>query len=183
PHRARLDPALLVDPGAGERDHRRRGAGEPDAEPIQPELPIRELLRQAYAEAAGDQSGEAARPHRHAQSVTVTGTGPADPDAVLDFVADRPAGVCRVEGTVLIRHRGRSRASGVQADRPTGYVADDSRLQAATGDGSVLVVSGEDGDEGAVRRRAVSALGPAGDAAAPRGAGVERLLHHVRLHS
>src|SRR5699024_344589 len=55
-HHARLDPALIFDPGAGERDHRRRGAGEPDAEPIQPELPIRELLRQAYAEAAGDQS-------------------------------------------------------------------------------------------------------------------------------
>src|SRR5699024_12459100 len=103
PHRARLDPALLVDPGAGERHHRRRGAGEPDAEPIQPELPIRALLRQAYAEAAGDQSGEEARPHRHAQSVTVTGTGPADPDAVIAFVEDLPAGVYRVRGTVLLR--------------------------------------------------------------------------------
>src|SRR5699024_11633403 len=29
-HHARLDPALIFDPGAGERDHRRRGAGEPD---------------------------------------------------------------------------------------------------------------------------------------------------------
>ena len=182
-HHARLDPALIFDPGAGERDHRRRGAGEPDAEPIQPELPIRELLRQAYAEAAGDQSGEEARPHRHAQSVTVTGTGPADPDAVMDFVEDLPAGVYRVKGTVLIRDRGRSRAFGVQAVGPNVYVADDSRLQAPTGDGSVLVVIGEDFDEDAVRRRAVSALEPAGDAAAPRGAGVERLLHHVRLHS
>jgi hypothetical protein len=84
---------------------------------------------------------------------------------------------------VLIRDRGRSRAFGVQAVGPNVYVADDSRLQAPTGDGSVLVVIGEDFDEDAVRRRAVSALEPAGDAAAPRGAGVERLLHHVRLHS
>src|SRR5699024_7735693 len=122
-------------------------------------------------------------PHRHAQSVTVTGTGPADPDAVMDFVEDLPAGVYRVKGTVLIRDRDRSRVFGVQAVGPNVYVADDSRLQAPTGDGSVLVVIGEDCDGDAVRRRPTVALEAAGDAAAPRGAGLERLLHHVRLHS
>ena len=184
-HHARLDPALIFDPGAGERDRRRRGAGESEGEPIQPELPIRELLRQAYAEAAAEQSGEdeEATGHRHAQSVTVTGAGPADPDAVMDFVEDLPAGVYRVKGTVLIRDRERSRGFGVQAVGPNVYVADDSRLRVPAGDGSVLVVIGEDFDEDAVRRRLVHALEPAGDAAAPRGAGLERLLHHVRLHS
>src|SRR5699024_9046661 len=115
--------------------------------------------------------------------VTVTGTGPADPDAVMDFVEELPAGVYRVKGTVLIRDRGRGRAFGVQAVGPNVSVADDGRLQAPTATGSVLVVTGAAFDEAAVRRRAVSALEPAGDAAAPRGAGVERLLHHVRLHS
>jgi len=186
-HHGRLDPALIFDPGQGERDHRRRGGGEAGGEPIQPELPIRELLRQAYAEAADDQSGEdeEAMPHRHAQSVTITGTGPADPDAVMDFVEDLPAGVYRVKGTVRVAEGAgrRSRAFGVQAVGPNVYVADGSRLQAPTGDGSVLVVIGEDFDEDAVRRRLISALEPARDAAAPRGAGLERLLHHVRLHS
>src|SRR5699024_12062519 len=112
---------------------------------------------------------------RHAQSVTVTGTGPADPDAVMDFVEDLPAGVYRVKGTVLIRDRGRSRAFGVQAVGPNVYVADDSRLQAPTGGGSVLVGIGGGFEEDAVRRRAVSALEPAGAAAAPRGAGGDRL--------
>ena len=184
-HHARLDPALIFDPGAGEHDRRRRGAGESEGEPIQPELPIRELLRQAYAEAAAEQSGEGeeATGHRHAQSVTVTGAGPADPDAVMDFVEDLPAGVYRVKGTVLIRDRERSRGFGVQAVGPNVYVADDSRLRAPTGDGSVLVVIGQDFDEDAVRRRLVRALEPARDAAAPHGAGLERLLHHVRLHS
>ena len=184
-HHGRLDPALIFDPGQGERDHRRRGGGEADAEPIQPELPIRELLRQAYAEAADDQSGgdEEAMPHRHA--LTVTGTGTADPDAVMDFVEDLPAGVYRVKGTVRVAEGAgrRSRTFGVQAVGPNVYVADDTRLQASSGDGSVLVVIGENFDEDAVRRRLISALEPDGDAAAPRGAGLERLLHHVRLHS
>src|SRR5699024_12289744 len=116
---------------------------------------------------AGEQSGEEARPHRHAQSVTVTGTGPADPDAVMDFVEDLPAGVYRVKGTVLIRDRERSRGFGAQAVGPNVYVADDSRLRVPTGDGSVLVVIGQDFDEDAVRRRRVRAFRAARSAEDP----------------
>ena len=76
-------------------------------ETTQPELPIRELLRQAYAEAAAEQAGEDGASekltrHRHARSVTVTGRGCADPDAVMDFVEDLPPGVYRVKGTVQV---------------------------------------------------------------------------------
>lgn len=54
---ARLDPTLIFDPGAGERGPRRGDSGVGE-EPNQPELPIRELLRQAYAEAAADEIGD-----------------------------------------------------------------------------------------------------------------------------
>ena len=107
-HHARLDPTLIFDPGEGEQDLRRGGSDAGD-DPIQPELPIRELLRQAYAEAAGELGDDGVEDgsahHRHAQSVTVTGTGLADPDAVMDFVEDLPSGVYRVKGTVRVAVR------------------------------------------------------------------------------
>ncbi|WP_209324009.1 CobW family GTP-binding protein [Brevibacterium renqingii] len=184
---ARLDPALIFDPGEGERElrDRRRGGSGAGEEAIQPELPIRELLRQAYAEAAVEQTGEDEEPvpHRHAQSVTVTGTGPADPDAVMDFVEDLPPGVYRVKGTVRTRERGRWLTFGVQAVGPNVYVADGRRREGAADSGSVLVVIGEDFDEAAVRRRLHGALAPDEDDGNSLGTGVERLRHHVRLHS
>ncbi|SDS06172.1 GTPase, G3E family [Brevibacterium siliguriense] len=199
---ARLDPTLIFDPGAGERGPRRGDSGVGE-EPNQPELPIRELLRQAYAEAAADEIGDdetdaETMPHRHAQSVTVTGTGPADADAVMDFVEDLPSGVYRVKGTVLVPMGTGQRSFVVQAVGPNVYVAEAARpaskapsSHAGAGDGSeadsVLVVIGEDFDAEAAEAALTAALN--GDAAATvpessrRGDRSERLLHHVRLHT
>ncbi|WP_166974319.1 CobW family GTP-binding protein [Brevibacterium atlanticum] len=198
-HHARLDPALIFDPGVGERDYadRRRGGASDGDESIQPELPIRELLRQAYAEAATEQTGEdeAVLPHRHAQSVTVTGTGCADPDAVMDFVEDLPSGVYRVKGTVLVEVGPRRTRFGVQAVGPNVYVSEQTGQAPDLQDAdSVLVVIGEDFDIEAARSALTSALSPGADHKTGNdheiGAGLttgtaraERLLHHVRLHS
>jgi G3E family GTPase len=183
-HHARLAPTLIFDPGAGERENRRRGGASAGAESIQPELPIRELLRQAYTEAASEQTGEDEEtlPHRHAQSVTATGTGCADPDALMDFVEDLPAGVYRVKGTVLIAAGTRRRHFGVQAVGPNVYVSEqtDSALELEDAD-SVLVVIGEDFDAEAARSTLAAALSPSADEIGSDRA--ERLLHHVRLHS
>ncbi|MEY8570515.1 CobW family GTP-binding protein [Brevibacterium linens] len=199
-HHARLDPTLIFDPGEGERDLR-RGGSDAGEDPIQPELPIRELLRQAYAEAAGELSDEKAAEesalHRHAQSVTVTGNGPADPDAVMDFVEDLPAGVYRVKGTVLVPVGSGQRSFVVQAVGPNVYVAEAARpaakvptSNAEDGDlqdaDSVLVVIGEDFDTEAAEATLTAALNT-GAIAKEAGIGrqsdrSERLLHHVRLH-
>ena len=199
-HHARLDPTLIFDPGEGERDLR-RGGSDAGEDPIQPELPIRELLRQAYAEAAGELSDEKAAEesalHRHAQSVTVTGNGPADPDAVMDFVEDLPAGVYRVKGTVLVPVGSGQRSFVVQAVGPNVYVAEAARpaakvptSNAEDGDlqdaDSVLVVIGEHFDTEAAEATLTAALNT-GAIAKEAGIGrqsdrSERLLHHVRLH-
>ena len=199
-HHARLDPTLIFDLGEGERDLR-RGGSDAGEDPIQPELPIRELLRQAYAEAAGELSDEKAAEesalHRHAQSVTVTGNGPADPDAVMDFVEDLPAGVYRVKGTVLVPVGSGQRSFVVQAVGPNVYVAEAARpaakvptSNAEDGDlqdaDSVLVVIGEHFDTEAAEATLTAALNT-GAIAKEAGIGrqsdrSERLLHHVRLH-
>ena len=199
-HHARLDPTLIFDPGEGERDLR-RGGSDAGEDPIQPELPIRELLRQAYAEAAGELSDEKAAEesalHRHAQSVTVTGNGPADPDAVMDFVEDLPAGVYRVKGTVLVPVGSGQRSFVVQAVGPNVYVAEAARpaakvptSNAEDGDlqdaDSVLVVIGEHFDTEAAEATLTAALNT-GAIAKEAGIGrqsdrSERLLPHVRLH-
>ena len=194
---ARLDPTLIFDPGESDRDPR-RGDSDGGEDPIQPELPIRELLRQAYAEAAADQLGddgidEESVPHRHARSVTVTGTGPADPDAVMDFVEDLPAGVYRVKGTVLVAVGSGQRHFGVQAVGPNVYVAEAVRPAPTAPDSnavdsdpdSVLVVIGEDFDTEAAESTLTAALNAdaAGPAATASGGSRERLLHHVRLHT
>lgn len=201
-HHARLDPTLIFDPGVGERDPR-RGGSDVGEDPVQPELPIRELLRQAYAEAAADEIGddeadEGSMPHRHAQSVTVTGSGPADPDAVMDFVEDLPPGVYRVKGTVLAVEGSRRRSFNVQAVGPNVYVAEAARAvpktrssSAENGDrpdaDSVLVVIGEDFDTEAAEAALTAALNSAAAAGQDVAASVsdrsERFLHHVRLHT
>ena len=80
-----------------------------NTEPIQAELPIRDLIRQAYAEAAQEGvDGENVPVHRHAQSVTVTGHGCADAGAILDVLEDLPAGVYRVKGSILVNDRART---------------------------------------------------------------------------
>ena len=66
-------------------------------------------------------------PHRHAQSVTVTGSGPVDPDAVMDFVEDLPPGVYRVKGTVRVAAGSGQRDFVVQAVGPNVYVAEAAR--------------------------------------------------------
>ena len=201
-HHARLDPTLIFDPGVGERDPR-RGGSDVGEDPVQPELPIRELLRQAYAEAAADEIGddeveEGFMPHRHAQSVTVTGSGPADPDAVMDFVEDLPPGVYRVKGTVLAVEGSGRRSFDVQAVGPNVYVAEAARPapkipSSSAGDrdrpdaDSVLVVIGEDFDTEAAEAALTTALNSAAVAGQDVAASVsdrsERFLHHVRLHT
>ena len=201
-HHARLDPTLIFDPGAGERGPR-RGGSDVGEDPIQPELPIRELLRQAYTEAAVDEIGDdevdaESLPHRHAQSVTVTGSGPVDPDAVMDFVEDLPPGVYRVKGTVRVAAGSGQRDFVVQAVGPNVYVAEAARPapkapSSNVGDGegpdadSVLVVIGEDFDTETAEATLTTALNSdaAGglDVAASGSDRSERLLHHVRLHT
>ena len=122
-------------------------------------------------------------PHRHAQSVTVTGVGCADPDAVMDFVEDLPAGVYRVKGTVQVAAGSSRRRFVVQAVGPNVYVSEASGqsgdLQGAS---SVLVAIGEDFDAEAVRSALTRALSPDADHEVGDDR-TERLLHHVRLHS
>lgn len=194
-HHARLDPTLIFDPGVGEQDRRRSGSDAGD-DPIQPELPIRELLRQAYAETAADEIGDdeveaETMPHPHAQSVTVAGHGPVDPDAVMDFVEDLPPGVYRVKGTVLAAVGSRRRSFDVQAVGPNVYVAEAARpvpeapsSSAGNGDradaDSVLVAIGEDFDTEAVEATLTAALN---GVATDRPDRTERFLHHVRLHT
>ena len=197
-HHARLDPTLIFDPGEGEQDPRRSGSDDGE-DPIQPELPIRELLRLAYAEAAADELGDdeadaESLPHRRAQSVTVTGSGPVDPDAVMDFVEDLPPGVYRVKGTVLAAMGSRRRSFDVQAVGPNVYVAEAARpapktpsLSAGNGDrpdaDSVLVAIGEDFDTESAEATLTAALNRGATANAQGSNRSERLLHHVRLHT
>ncbi|MCD1286573.1 cobalamin biosynthesis protein CobW [Brevibacterium sp. CCUG 69071] len=207
----RLDPTLIFDPGAGEHgslaDRRgadshggaglRRGdAPSPTDAPLQPELPIRELIRAAYAERQaeiergaetdhGPDGGHESAGHRHAQAITVTGTGWADPDRVMDFLEDLPAGVYRVKGQVRVAERSATRHFGVQAVGPNVYVSDNGRCPGTgtgtgtgTGHDSVLVVIGEGFDETEVRDRLEPGLSEDANSA-----GLERLLRQVRLHS
>ncbi|MGO2862354.1 MAG: CobW family GTP-binding protein [Brevibacterium sp.] len=168
--------------------------------PLQPDLPIRELIRAAYAERQaeiergsaadhgaetdhGPDGGHESASHRHAQAITVTGTGWADPDRVMDFLEDLPSGVYRVKGQVRVAERSVTRHFGVQAVGPNVYVSDNGRgtgsgTGAGTGHDSVLVVIGEGFDETEVRDRLEPGL-----SAGANSAGLERLLRQVRLHS
>ncbi|SDS62023.1 GTPase, G3E family [Brevibacterium sandarakinum] len=198
----RLDPALIFDPGTGSAGETgetgetgESGESGGATEPIQAELPIRELIRQAYAESAQkdleaqkgpdgekDLEGESAPVHRHAQSVTVTGHGCADADAVLDLLEDLPAGVYRVKGSILVAESTRHRIYGAQAVGPNVYVS--SAVPQETTWDSAVVVIGESFDEEAIRARLERALGNgSGSGGAERSGGVERLRHYLRLHS
>ncbi|RUP01836.1 MAG: GTP-binding protein [Mycobacterium sp.] len=81
----RIDPALLFDPLESSED-----AGQ---------LSFREL----FLDAESDQEHD----HVHADSVTVTGAGCIDLDALFDLLEQPPSGVFRLKGVVAVRH-GRS---------------------------------------------------------------------------
>lgn len=183
----RLDPGLIFDPGSGavrsgEAGPSGAGAAEgvgADPAPIQAELPIRELIRQAYAEAAlesCDGEDENVPVHRHAQSVTIVGHGCADAGAVLDLLEDLPAEVYRVKGSITVDDTAGRRRYGVQAVGPNVYVS--TAAASETTEGNVLVVIGESFEEAAVRAAVEGAL-HGGRASG----GIERLRHYLRLHS
>src|SRR5699024_12257021 len=129
----------------------------------------------------GERPGEETTARRHAQSVTGTGTGTADPDAVMDFVEDLPAGVYRVKGTVRVAvgPGRRSRTFGVQAVGPNVYVSEPVEPAAKTPGSpaageetdphdddphdaySDLIVIGENFDAEAARSVLTAALSPA----------------------
>ncbi|WP_309131546.1 GTP-binding protein [Brevibacterium sp.] len=206
----RLDPNLIFEPGAGERE----AAADDEEEYWQAELPLRELLREAYAEReekleVEDLGADAGIGHRHAQSVTVTGSGCAHAHAAMDFVEELPRGVYRVKGTVTVRDQGRIRSFGVQAVGPNVYVSTSvAKFRGQESGGSeqrgesdsVLVVIGQSFDTDEVRSRLESALNQEtysrADADVDAGtrvrdddeihegkSAIERFLHYVRLHA
>lgn len=183
----RLDPTLLLDPGAGTRGGERAiGSGGADSAcEVQGELPVWDLLREEYSarEAAMlaevDQTGV---PHRHARSVTVQVDGCVNAAGVLDFVEDPPAGVYRAKGRIAVLDGRRVRRYVVQAVGPSVYVSRAmSRAGEASGSvgsaesaASALVVIGEDFDEDEVQTRLRAAMaGGAGGADSGDGAAAE----------
>lgn len=207
----RLDPLLLMDPGARSADIA-AGEGEPAPE-AQGELPVWDLLREAYEErdrAALEGIDDSAIPHRHALSVTVRSPGCADAGAVLDLLEDLPPGVYRVKGTLAVQERGRPRVYGVQAVGPTVYVSRSAPVLAEPpapeagecpeGSASVPVLTEppapEAGEEPAGPESVLVVIGESFDETAVRarveealaavpadGRGIERLHRYVRLHS
>lgn len=176
----RLDPALIFDPGSG-ADWAEYGAGNaPEvAEPIQAELPIRDLIRQAYAEAAAqslDEDEADVPAHTHAQSLTLTGQGCANANRVMDLLEDLPTGVYRVKGSILVADKTGGRRFGVQAVGPNVYVSTVA-VQDAKWDSAVVVI-GEAFDEETLRAELEPAL-----SGGEGSGGVERLHHYLRLHS
>lgn len=82
----RIDPALLYDISP-----RREESGQ---------LSLQSLLAAEPVDHTG---------HRHADSVTVTTTGPVDPARLLQLLDDLPAGAYRIKGTVTVLHPGSPR--------------------------------------------------------------------------
>lgn len=119
--------------------------------------------------------------HRHADAVSVRGTGPVEPSRVLDLLHDPPGAVYRVKGRITIDTvRGPRRYVVHLVGRTISVHAD---ADAADGAGvhvrSELVAIGLDLDLHDVRRRLDAALAPSGRASA---AGY-RELHRYRTLS
>lgn len=206
----RLDPSLLLDPGArrrgsstpavpegstaaeavdGETDgHEAARAGVAESEPapgnaVQGELPVWDLLRQEYSEreaAALAALDLEGVPHRHARSVTVRRTGCVDAAGVLDFVEDLPDGVYRVKGTIAVADGNRTRRFVVQVVGPSVYVSAVPRRAAAQDDGVDSALVVIGED---FDETAVQARLDAAMGGEPTGDGLRRLERYVHLHS
>lgn len=144
----RVDPALLYDvPARGE-------------EPVQ--LSLRDLMVDAHPEG-----------HTHAHSVTVTGDGCVDPDALLDLLENPPAGVYRLKGVVAVRGRATKRVVVNVVGTSVHIAAAPRHVQA-----NHLVAIGIHLDVDATRRSLATAL--CGTAEHPSANGIRRLQRHLR---
>jgi G3E family GTPase len=126
----RVDPQLLYDVA---EDHGRTG-----------QMSFRELLI--------DESADGHDDHAHADSVTVLGGGPVDPDALVDLLEQPPRGVYRMKGTVPIG----SRHYLINVVGTSAHV----RTAAAAAGSGHLVAIGTHFDHEDVRKRLEGALQP-----------------------
>ncbi len=151
----RIDPALLYDVSA---------RGE---EPGQ--LSLRDLLLDPSTPSA-----DAGDHPVHADSVTVTGDGHVDPDALFDLLEHPPAGVYRLKGVVAVRYRSTVRYYVVNLVGTTVHVA------TAPGgvSGSHLVAIGMHLDDEAVGDALRAALHGSDTLSA---SGIRRLQRYRRL--
>ncbi|WP_152190635.1 CobW family GTP-binding protein [Georgenia satyanarayanai] len=147
----RIDPGLLYD------------VADPAEDPGQ--LPLRELLL----------ADTGSHPHVHADSVTVTAPGGADPARVVALLEDPPPGVYRMKGTVTVRPGTVWRSYTVNVVGHSLHVA--SSRHAAPG--SELVAIGLHLDGEAVRAALTAAVAPVDGT--PPAAGFRRLQRYRRL--
>ena len=131
----RIDPTLLYDVAAATDE-----TGQ---------LSFREAF---FGEPAG------AHDHVHADSVTVTAEGAADPERLIELLESPPAGVYRMKGLVAVRHRSTARGYVVNVVGPAVHIA---RGATSPGTGSHLVAIGTQFDTATVRTRMADALRPA----------------------
>jgi G3E family GTPase len=129
-----IDPALLYDVAAAADE-----TGQ---------LSFREAMFSPSAEHA----------HVHADSVTVTADGGADPEHLIELLEHPPAGVYRMKGRVAVRHRAGIRGYVVNVVGPAVHIA---RGAGAPGSASHLVAIGTHFDTAAARDRLAEALRPA----------------------
>lgn len=118
--------------------------------------------------AAADESGQLsfrdalvdqpATTHHHAKAVTVTATGPVDPDALLDLLENPPAAAYRLKGTVTVREGSATRTYVVNV---VGSAIDIARAAPSAASPHCLVAIGMHLDLDEVRSRLAQALRPA----------------------
>jgi G3E family GTPase len=112
--------------------------------------------------------------HDHAESVTVTAAGPADPARLADLLESLPAGVYRIKGCVAVRHRSATRRYVVNVVGPSVHVARGATSAAAE---SHLVAIGMHFDPDTVRTLLADALRPADEPASTNA--LRRWQRHV----
>ncbi|WP_235677747.1 CobW family GTP-binding protein [Mycolicibacterium sarraceniae] len=93
--------------------------------------------------------------HVHAESVTVTGDGPVDPERLLELLENPPSGVYRMKGVVAVRHRSSVRGYVVNVVGPAVHIA---RGASSSGARSHLVAIGTHFDAATVRTRIADGL-------------------------
>lgn len=96
--------------------------------------------------------------HVHADSETVTGDGPVDPQRLLELLETPPAGVYRLKGVVAVRHRSAVRNYVVNVVGPAVHIA---RASGSSEAQSHLVAIGTHFDTATIRGRMADALQPA----------------------